>query len=147
MKHRWGDPDRDDVHLSVRICATCGTRKLTHHESEGGRAVHWTSFESAAGVGFHGDKTPPCIPPRPAPAEGELLEAAAVSILPPKAARKLTGAASQDRPESPAATRSPARSVTAAPGRSWTPFRDAEPPRRAAQGRARAFGGADVECL
>jgi hypothetical protein len=37
-------------------------RKLTHHETdERGFAIHWISFESAMGVGYHGEGTPPCV--------------------------------------------------------------------------------------
>jgi len=57
-RHSWGEPQRDDPRLTVRVCTKCGARKLTHHN--GNR--HWISFASAEGLAFHGEKTPPCFP-------------------------------------------------------------------------------------
>lgn len=121
MRHSWQDPKREP-HLTVRICRNCGLRKLTHHESEGGRAVYWTSFESAEGVGFHGPATPPCVPQAPSPAAADLAEAALSDS--PTAARTLTGAASRTGPvpgrDRQARLACPATAMSgSAAGRSW----------------------------
>lgn len=60
MKHKWFENSRT-AHITVRICERCTMRKISRHEFEGGRAVHWPEF-------FRGteriqcDGTPACEP-------------------------------------------------------------------------------------
>jgi hypothetical protein len=62
-KHRWGDPVHFPLaHKTERDCANgCGTTKVTRHETEGGRGVHWTEFWRG-GEQIHGEGTPACEP-------------------------------------------------------------------------------------
>ena len=57
MRHRWGDPDREDPRLTVRICQHCGLRKLTHH----GNLRSWQTYCTAGGIAYHGNGTPICF--------------------------------------------------------------------------------------
>jgi ribosomal protein L32 len=56
-RHRWGEPDRTDPRLTLRICAKCGMRKLTHH----GNMQSWVTYASRDGLAFHGENTPKCF--------------------------------------------------------------------------------------
>lgn len=45
MKHRWADKAVISPHKTERECAHgCGIVKVTRHETEAGRAVHWVEF-------------------------------------------------------------------------------------------------------
>jgi hypothetical protein len=44
MKHRWGDKVVVNTNKTERDCANCGLVKVTRHETEGGRDLHWTEF-------------------------------------------------------------------------------------------------------
>ena len=43
-RHRWGEKVRFPPHKSEQQCIRCETVKVTRHESEGGREVHWVEF-------------------------------------------------------------------------------------------------------
>jgi hypothetical protein len=44
MKHRWGDKLVVNANKTERDCANCGLVKVTRHETEGGRDLHWIEF-------------------------------------------------------------------------------------------------------
>ncbi len=45
MNHRWSSPQTISPHKTERECQNnCGIVKVTRHESEGGREVHWREF-------------------------------------------------------------------------------------------------------
>ena len=60
MRHKWFEnsrvPDR-----TVRICERCGLIKVSRHEFEGGRPLHWIEFYRGS-ERVPGDGTPPCEP-------------------------------------------------------------------------------------
>lgn len=68
-RHRWGEPARFPLaHKTERTCTACGLVKVTRHESEGGRDLHWTEFwrdgvRIVAGFDSGGlvPATPPCV--------------------------------------------------------------------------------------
>ena len=63
--HRWGKPVRPTPPLTIRECVHCGMTKHGHHESEGGRPLHWNTFHGADGrriPGYSRKETPPCRP-------------------------------------------------------------------------------------
>lgn len=44
-RHRWSEPKRFPPHKTERECLNgCGIVKVTRHESEGPRDVHWQEF-------------------------------------------------------------------------------------------------------
>jgi hypothetical protein len=59
-RHRWGEPHRFP-HKTERVCLKCGMVKVTRHESEGPRDIHfqefWRDLDQIAC-----DGTPPCEP-------------------------------------------------------------------------------------
>jgi hypothetical protein len=57
-KHRWGEPDREDPRLTLRVCIHCGMRRLTHHDP--GRRP-FVTFASKEGAAYHGEGTPKCF--------------------------------------------------------------------------------------
>jgi hypothetical protein len=57
MRHKWLPPARPDYRLSIRACARCGLRKLTHHEGN----EHWQTFELTDGTKIASEGlTPAC---------------------------------------------------------------------------------------
>lgn len=42
-RHEWGQPERF-AHKTERQCLKCGLLKVTRHEAEGPRDVHWTEW-------------------------------------------------------------------------------------------------------
>ncbi len=45
MKHRWGDKVYFPLaNKTERECRSCGIVKVSRHEHEGGRDLHWTEF-------------------------------------------------------------------------------------------------------
>jgi len=59
-RHRWMPPTRPSRHLTIRLCATCGVAKHSHHETEGGREVHWVTFHFLDGTHSRRGGTPEC---------------------------------------------------------------------------------------
>lgn len=59
-RHRWGEPVRFP-HKSERQCIKCGLVKVTRHEAEGPRDVHWVEYWRE-GDQVAADKTPACEP-------------------------------------------------------------------------------------
>ena len=60
IRHRWGDKAIISPHKTERECTNgCGIIKVTRHESEGGRDVHWTEYWRDLGR-IHSDGTPVC---------------------------------------------------------------------------------------
>lgn len=60
MRHRWGDKTVFP-HKSERVCTRCGLVKVTRHESEGARDVHWQEFWRGLDR-IEGEGTPACEP-------------------------------------------------------------------------------------
>jgi hypothetical protein len=60
VKHRWDENARDE-NRTVRVCRNCGMFKITRHEHEAGRPVHWQEFWRGTDRVTH-DATPPCEP-------------------------------------------------------------------------------------
>lgn len=60
-RHRWGDAQRFPLaHKTERACLNgCGIVKVTRHEAEGGRDVHWQEFWRD-GMRIACDGTPAC---------------------------------------------------------------------------------------
>lgn len=60
MKHRWGDKTIVTANKTERECLNgCGVVKVTRHETEGGRDLHWIEFWSGLDR-VEGDRTPSC---------------------------------------------------------------------------------------
>lgn len=57
-RHRWGDPQRFP-HKTERVGLKCGMVKVTRHESEGPRDIHFQEFWRGLDQ-IVTDKTPPC---------------------------------------------------------------------------------------
>jgi hypothetical protein len=60
MNHKWGDPDREDHQLTVRVCGRCGMCKLTD-KSRASEGHYVVRFAAPNGMPYHGERTPPCI--------------------------------------------------------------------------------------
>ena len=61
-RHRWGDKVAISPNKTERECLNrCGIVKVTRHESEGGREVHWTEFWRGLDR-IQGEGTPVCEP-------------------------------------------------------------------------------------
>ena len=58
-RHRWGKPVRFGTYKAERECARCGVVKVSRHEFEGGREVHWQEFWRDE-ERIHHAATPPC---------------------------------------------------------------------------------------
>lgn len=59
-RHRWGEKIAITPHKTERECLNgCGIIKVTRHEFEGGREVHWTEFWRDLDK-IEGDGTPMC---------------------------------------------------------------------------------------
>lgn len=59
LNHRWiNPPERPSHTLSIRTCASCKLQKHSHHESEGGRDVHFTTFHRPDGTRVRGTAGP-----------------------------------------------------------------------------------------
>lgn len=58
--HRWMPPTRPTAQLTIRICANCGLAKHSHHQVEGGREVHWSTFHFRDGTKHRAEGTPNC---------------------------------------------------------------------------------------
>lgn len=43
-RHRWGEKVRFGNYKSEQQCIRCELVKVSRHESEGGRAVHWKEY-------------------------------------------------------------------------------------------------------
>lgn len=57
-RHQWGAPERYE-HKTERICLKCGMIKVTRHEAEGPRDLHWQEFwRGLDQIACEG--TPPC---------------------------------------------------------------------------------------
>ncbi|MFC0243659.1 MULTISPECIES: cytochrome C [Rhodopseudomonas] len=66
-RHRWGEPKRFPPFKTERECLNgCGIVKVTRHESEGPRDIHWQEFWRD-GEQIRSAGTPVCEPV-PAPA-------------------------------------------------------------------------------
>jgi hypothetical protein len=62
MKHRWGDKLVITINKTERECQNgCGIVKVTRHETEGGREVHWVEFWRGLDR-IECDATPACEP-------------------------------------------------------------------------------------
>lgn len=61
MNHKWDiRVEYPLAHKAERECTNrCGITKVTRHENDGGRDVHWTEFWRG-GEQIHGEGTPPC---------------------------------------------------------------------------------------
>ena len=60
MKHRWGEKTVISAHKTERECNNgCGIVKVTRHEIEAGRSVHWTEFWRGL-ERIEGEGTPTC---------------------------------------------------------------------------------------
>lgn len=58
-RHCWGEPVRFE-HKTERECRNgCGIVKVTRHENEGGRDLHWAEFWRD-GEQIQTIRTPPC---------------------------------------------------------------------------------------
>lgn len=57
-RHRWGAPQRFP-RKTERACLKCGIVKVTRHESEGPRDIHFQEFWRDLDQ-IITDKTPPC---------------------------------------------------------------------------------------
>jgi hypothetical protein len=42
-RHQWGKPQRY-LHKTERVCIKCGLVKVTRHEAEGPRDLHWMEY-------------------------------------------------------------------------------------------------------
>ena len=60
MKHKWFENSRN-AHTTVRVCERCDLRKLSRHEMENGRMVHWQEFWRGT-ERLECEATPPCEP-------------------------------------------------------------------------------------
>lgn len=58
VRHSWGEPARFE-RKSERECRRCGMVKVTRHEAEGPRDVHWTEFWRDCEQ-IPAQPTPPC---------------------------------------------------------------------------------------
>lgn len=60
-RHRWGDRNPVSLQKTEYTCRRCGVVKISRHETEGGRELHWKEFyrdlDKIAGAA---DPTPPC---------------------------------------------------------------------------------------
>lgn len=61
MKRRWGDKVAVNANKTERDCAHCGLVKVTRHETEGGRDLHWIEFWRGLDR-IEGRGTPVCEP-------------------------------------------------------------------------------------
>lgn len=62
MKHRWAEKTVISLQKTERECVNgCGIIKVTRHETEGGRNLHWIEFWRGLDR-IEGDKTPACEP-------------------------------------------------------------------------------------
>lgn len=59
-RHSWSDRYPFDTHHTFRRCWNCGLMRITRHESEGGRDVHWVEWRRVGGVNFRSERTPAC---------------------------------------------------------------------------------------
>jgi hypothetical protein len=57
-RHKWGTPHKLP-HKSERQCGRCEMVKVTRHETEGGREIHWTEFWRDLEQ-INSELTPPC---------------------------------------------------------------------------------------
>lgn len=58
-RHRWGDPSRFD-HKTERECQNgCGIVRVTRHESQGGKDIHFVEFYRGLDK-IECKGTPPC---------------------------------------------------------------------------------------
>lgn len=62
MKHKWFENSRNE-HVTVRICERCAMRKISRHEFEGGKPMHWVEFYRGS-ARVQCDGTPACEPAR-----------------------------------------------------------------------------------
>jgi hypothetical protein len=44
MKHRWGEKSVVSLQKTERECVGCGIVKVTRHETEAGRDLHWVEY-------------------------------------------------------------------------------------------------------
>lgn len=69
-RHKWGERNEISPQRTEYPCRRCGALKVSRHEFEGGRELHWKEFWRA-GVRLDRDGlTPPCDAALEAPAEG-----------------------------------------------------------------------------
>jgi hypothetical protein len=57
-RHSWGEPVRFS-HKTERECRRCGMVKVTRHEADGPRDVHWIEWWRDEDQ-IASDRTPPC---------------------------------------------------------------------------------------
>lgn len=58
MNHAWQESSREP-HRTVRVCTRCELIKVTRHETEAGRDVHWTEFWRGT-ERIEGERMPKC---------------------------------------------------------------------------------------
>jgi hypothetical protein len=61
-RHRWGDKVVISPNKTERECLNgCGTVKVSRHEFEGGREIHWIEYWRGLDR-VEGDRAPECVP-------------------------------------------------------------------------------------
>jgi hypothetical protein len=58
-RHRWGEPVRFGTYKTERQCTRCEMVKVSRHEFDGGRDVHWIEWWRDE-ERIHCDATPLC---------------------------------------------------------------------------------------
>lgn len=59
-RHKWAAKIEVSPHKSERQCIRCEMVKVSRHESEGGREIHWQEFWRDLDQVDCSDGTPPC---------------------------------------------------------------------------------------
>jgi hypothetical protein len=59
-RHSWCDKNVVSAHKSERECRRCGMVKVTRHEFDGRRELHWQEFWRDLDRVDDGGSTPPC---------------------------------------------------------------------------------------
>lgn len=60
-RYTWSERFPLDQHHTFRRCWDCGLMRITRHESDGGRDVHWIEWRRN-GERIDSERTPACEP-------------------------------------------------------------------------------------
>lgn len=67
-RHQWG-PKMRYLHKSERVCLKCGIVKVSRHEVDGPRDLHWKEYWRGLDQ-IISHRTPPCVAQPTTPAGG-----------------------------------------------------------------------------
>ena len=59
-RHKWGQRIEVSPHKSETECIRCDVVRVSRHEWEGGREIHWKEFWRDCELISSGGPTPPC---------------------------------------------------------------------------------------